>query len=125
MKINRQLIKSNAKAALKNNYWPFIGIMLLVGVLVSACSVTGIGAILLAPVIAIGYEYYIYRYYKQEEVTLSNVFDGFKKFGHVLGGWWYMYLFTFLWTLLFIIPGIVKSYAYSMTPYILMDEPVV
>lgn len=32
-------------------------------------------------------------------------------------------LFTFLWTLLLIIPGIVKSYAYRMVPYILADNP--
>lgn len=32
-----------------------------------------------------------------------------------------MGLFTFLWTLLLIIPGIIKGLAYSMTPYILAD----
>ncbi|MDD2370461.1 MAG: DUF975 family protein [Firmicutes bacterium] len=32
-------------------------------------------------------------------------------------------LYIFLWTLLFIIPGIVKSYAYSMVPYILSENP--
>lgn len=32
-------------------------------------------------------------------------------------------IYTFLWTLLLIIPGIVKSYAYSMVPYILADNP--
>lgn len=32
-------------------------------------------------------------------------------------------LYTFLWTLLLIIPGIVKSYAYRMVPYILSEEP--
>lgn len=32
-------------------------------------------------------------------------------------------IYTFLWTLLFIIPGIVKSYAYRMVPYILADNP--
>ena len=30
---------------------------------------------------------------------------------------------TFLWTLLFIIPGIVKAYEYRMIPYILTDDP--
>ncbi len=30
---------------------------------------------------------------------------------------------NFLWFLLFIIPGIVKSYSYSMVPYILADNP--
>lgn len=32
-------------------------------------------------------------------------------------------VFTFLWTLLLIIPGIIKSYSYSMVPYILGDNP--
>ena len=32
-------------------------------------------------------------------------------------------LFLSLWTLLFIIPGIVMSFAYALTPYILADEP--
>lgn len=32
-------------------------------------------------------------------------------------------IYNFLWYLLLIIPGIVKSYAYSMVPYILADNP--
>lgn len=32
-------------------------------------------------------------------------------------------ILIFLWTLLLIIPGIVKSYAYRMVPYILADNP--
>ena len=32
-------------------------------------------------------------------------------------------LFTFLWSLLFIIPGIVKSYEYRMIPYLLAEHP--
>ena len=32
-------------------------------------------------------------------------------------------LYTFLWSLLFVIPGIVKSYSYAMAPYILQDAP--
>ena len=32
-------------------------------------------------------------------------------------------LFTVFWTLLFIIPGIVKSYEYQMIPYLLADNP--
>ncbi|MGO5092986.1 DUF975 family protein [Clostridium sp. LCP25S3_F10] len=32
-------------------------------------------------------------------------------------------IYTFLWFLLLIIPGIVKEYAYSMVPYILADNP--
>ena len=35
----------------------------------------------------------------------------------------YRAVLIFLWTLLFIIPGIIKSYAYRMVPYILADNP--
>lgn len=32
-------------------------------------------------------------------------------------------LFTFLWSLLFIVPGIVKSYEYRMIPYLIAENP--
>ena len=32
-------------------------------------------------------------------------------------------VYLFLWTLLLIIPGIIKGYAYRMVPYILADNP--
>lgn len=35
----------------------------------------------------------------------------------------YRDVLTFLWTLLLIIPGIIKGYAYRMVPYILADNP--
>ena len=34
-----------------------------------------------------------------------------------------MALFVFLWSLLFFIPGIIKSFSYAMTQYILADCP--
>ena len=33
------------------------------------------------------------------------------------------WLFTFLWALLLIVPGIIKSFSYAMTPFILIDNP--
>jgi uncharacterized membrane protein len=54
---------------------------------------------------------------------VDQVFYGFKNGRYVrsLGGLLLMNVFVFLWTLLFIIPGIIKMYAYAMTPYILAD----
>ena len=34
-----------------------------------------------------------------------------------------VFIYTFLWSLLLIIPGIIKHYSYAMTPYILKEEP--
>ena len=36
----------------------------------------------------------------------------------------YRDLYTFLWSLLFIIPGIVKAYEYRMVPYLLAENPM-
>ena len=58
--------------------------------------------------------------------TIPNMFkmgfSGGRYWRNVLG-MFLVGLFTFLWALLFIIPGIIKSYAYAMTPYILVDNP--
>ena len=50
--------------------------------------------------------------------------DGFSPdYFRSVGGIFLRDLFTFLWALLFIIPGIVKSYSYRLTPYLLADRP--
>lgn len=42
---------------------------------------------------------------------------------HIVLGIFLMDLFVFLWTLLLIIPGIIKSLAYALTPFILAENP--
>ena len=54
----------------------------------------------------------------------SNMFSiAFDGYGRKVWGMFLMALFTMLWTFLFIIPGIVKAFAYAMTPYILEEHP--
>lgn len=45
------------------------------------------------------------------------------KYWHNLATMLVKRIFILLWTLLFIIPGLIMSYAYEMTPYILNDNP--
>jgi uncharacterized membrane protein len=56
--------------------------------------------------------------------TKETMFTGFQedKFGRSIGGIILMYVFIWLWTLLFIIPGIVMAFSYSMTPFIISDS---
>lgn len=44
-------------------------------------------------------------------------------YGRYLGAGVLVKVFTFLWSMLFIVPGIIKSIAYSMTPYIMHENP--
>ncbi len=52
--------------------------------------------------------------------TLGNAFNGYLR--NVLT-MFLMYLFTALWAILLVIPGVVKAFAYSMTPFIIKDNP--
>ena len=60
---------------------------------------------------------------QKEKVDIADLFSGSRQFADLLVLYLLQTLFTVLWTLLFIIPGIVKAYAYSMAFYIKHDHP--
>ena len=59
-----------------------------------------------------------------EDLLFTDLFKGFTEDpgGNILISI-FASLFTFLWGLLFVIPGIVKAYAYSMAYYVKADHP--
>ncbi len=62
---------------------------------------------------------------REYRAPVSKVFHGFQS-GHYTNAVWIMFLRDVkivLWTFLFVIPGIVKTYEYRMVPYILADQP--
>ncbi|XFA98959.1 DUF975 family protein [Candidatus Izemoplasma sp. B36] len=77
----------------------------------------------------VGFMYAIFyitiRIIDNKVIDIKEAFmSGFKNnYSRNLGLHILMALYTFLWALLFIIPGIVKSYAYSMSFYLVNKEP--
>ena len=112
---NRKQIKANAKAAMKGHLGLAILVILVIGLLLCVASATLIGAILLA--------FFFMKLYRQENVSLNDSFGGFSNFSNNMVAGILVPIFTFLWSLLFFIPGIVKSFSYAMTFYILNDHP--
>ena len=55
------------------------------------------------------------------ENMFRNAFD--KNYLHKVLGMFLMTLFVALWSLLLIIPGLIKGYAYALTPFILEENP--
>lgn len=58
-----------------------------------------------------------------EEVKPADVFNGFSHLWIAFKTYFFMLLFTILWTLLLIIPGIIAGINYSQSFYILKDNP--
>ncbi len=102
---------------------------LLVSLIASAilgfASFTLVGAIILAGPISFGLtRYFLSLSRKGDEKNLGTLFSGFSTdFGGTLLLGLMEAIFVLLWSLLFVIPGIVKSYSYSMAFYIKADHP--
>jgi uncharacterized membrane protein len=58
-----------------------------------------------------------------KEARLEVIFLGFNNFGTALVTYLLLLLYIFLWTLLLIVPGIIAALGYSLTFYILADDP--
>ena len=119
----RAEIKEIAKTNFKANYWPAVGKLVLFMLILVALCYTGVG-ILVAPAFTVGMTFmFIALYFADAEGSQfgNSVKVGFNNFGRNLGSILLEGLLIYAWTLLFVVPGIIKSYAYAMTPYILAD----
>lgn len=115
--------REKAWDALRGKWSNFAVITLLYSIITSALSATGIGTILVSGPFTVAISAISLKVMRGDGIEVENLFDGFKNFmdnfmlGLVNG------LYIFLWSLLFIIPGIIKSLAYSMSYYIMADNP--
>lgn len=164
----RELLKTNAKEIFKRNYWPCVGVSLVLGVLTGGVGTvagrargnTGIsynhyesgyygdssGGFMVSVVVAIlailvvlatiaftifaanvfkvgGCSFFIKN--RTMTGTFNNILDAFKSghYGNVVLTMFFYDLYIALWSLLFVIPGVIKSYEYRMVPYILAENP--
>ena len=78
---------------------------------------------LIAGPMAYGAAIYLLAFFRNKQKDYGMLFEGFSHFGKAF---WLMLLMgikIFLWSLLFVIPGIIASIRYSMAFYVLIDHP--
>lgn len=93
------------------------------GITVGFSSALNLLHFILGGVIQLGYAKFLLKQYDRQELLSKDLFSEFERFGQGFAQHFLRSLYTFLWSLLFIIPGIVKSYAYAMTPFLMIDNP--
>lgn len=150
----RQEIKAIGKARFKSNYWNCVLALLLVTAVLGALSWFSGGeeirqisggdpgrvnvtlrynamnliTLLIAGPLNVGLNGFFVKNVlgTGEELTVTSPFrEAFQNYPRKLGGSLWMTLFIFLWSLLLLIPGLIKTISYSMTQYILADCPEV
>ena len=86
-------------------------------------SVLGLAQFIIGGVIELGFAQYLLKQYNKANFELRDLFSQSDRLGQGFAQKFLRGLYTFLWGLLFVIPGIVKSYAYAMTPFIMAENP--
>lgn len=86
-------------------------------------SLFSFAAFIIGGVLQLGYCRFLLRQHDGRSVEFNDLFSQFDRFGAGFAQRFLRNLYVTLWSLLFIIPGIVKSYAYAMTPFIMAEHP--
>ena len=94
------------------------------GVLVLVGLVFGIAYFILGSVVGLGYtKFNLVLVDRQKEPELGALFGYFPHWKRAALTYLLQGVYTFLWSLLLIIPGIIATYSYAMTKYILAENP--
>ena len=136
MKTNPEL-RNEAKAFMAGNWKSAVIITLVNFLIITAFELLNIGDSivtkilyfvgLIAVLLPLNYGYLMtfLRFSRGENLAVENLFAMFKgdyyKKSVVLG--LLVGIYTLLWTLLLIVPGLIKSLSYALAPYIMIDNP--
>ncbi|PFW57199.1 hypothetical protein COL13_12110 [Bacillus cereus] len=139
-------LKGEALDSLEGKWGLAVGATLLISILITAFSFsidwgfssvldwqeTGVSFIintltfLVSGPLTLGGYYLALNIIREKQASIGNIFvwfTGGKRFLKSFLVYLLVNLYLFLWTLLLIIPGIIKSFSYAMTYFIINDHP--
>ena len=126
MKTENSVLMKQAREALSGKWglaiWAFFLYFLITLIIQNIPKVGSFIPLFISGPMALGFAIFSLSISRNQNPKLEQIFEGFKRFGTSLVAFILMSLFTLLWTLLLIVPGIIASLSYSMTFYIIADH---
>ncbi len=108
---------------LKSDYWPFVGVTLVMTLVIALVGVIPVANLLLLGLLTGGLQYYYVRKARGEKPELGDCFAGFSVMtGALIIGGLLVWLFTLLGAFLLILPGIYLGIAYQFTFLLILDH---
>ena len=126
--------RASLKAAAKSQIKDKIGILFVISLIIALISgaagailsfIPGgslVATIIITPAFTISMIRVYLNIVKGNTPKVNDAFCGFDDFWSAFKVNFFVGLFTFLWSLLFVIPGIIKAFSYSMSTYILAEN---
>ena len=94
-----------------------------VTVTISPATFFSLAHFIIGGTVQLGYCKFLLKQHDNANPEFNDVFSEFDRFGDGFAQRFLVNLYVALWSLLLIIPGIVKSLSYAMTPYIMAENP--
>lgn len=126
LKENSQL-RAEARQALQGK-WPMAAVAALIysivaGGLSAIPFIGGLCSLFIGLPVAYGIAIVMFGVFKGKDVDFGVLFEGFQDYSRIFVTKLLQGIYTALWSLLLVVPGIIKYYSYAMTDYILKEEP--
>lgn len=120
-------IRQEAMAALKGKWTnPVIAAAVYLIVLSALGAIPGLNTIstIVTIPLAFGLSVWFLRFKRTgQDQEINTLFVGFSDFKRVFVTLFLMQIYTMLWSMLLVVPGVMKGLSYALTTYILQDEP--
>lgn len=124
--MNRLELKSKAKQQLNGNTGILFICLLIYSVITGAVGmipqIGAVASLVISSPLAIGVVVILFKLRDGEAPRIGEMFEHFDIMGSAILLNIYMAVLTFLWSLLFVIPGIIAALSYSMAPFILAEN---
>lgn len=140
--MTRAELKANAKKSLRGQYGNSIAVLVLFALISSipllipilfensseetqsiVMMVSGLLSLLISALFSLGSVSFFLKVARGKKPSWEELFSKTSLWVTCLVAMIMMSIFTSLWTLLLIIPGIIASYRYRLTPYVIVDHP--
>lgn len=128
--MDRKQLKAQAKEQIKGKLGVLIAVTLVIGAITAAATflaslIPGVGmvvSLIVTPAFALSTVRIYLLVVRGGTPEVKDAFTGFDDFFSAFKVTLLVGLYTFLWSLLFIVPGIIKSYSYSMSLFVLAEN---
>lgn len=122
---NRELM-TKARAQLAGKWGIAVGVTFIYCIILLVLNIIPfigwLAAVIVSGPLVLGFTIFFLSLARGREVQIGTLFEGFSSFTDALLTYIIMVVFIFLWMLLLIVPGIIKSFSYAMTFFIMADD---
>lgn len=97
--------------------------MIIAGGLSCIPFIGGVASLFISLPLSYGFMILMQSVFKGGDIDFGVLFEGFQDYGRIFVTKLLQGVYTALWMLLLFVPGIIKSYSYAMTDYLLKEDP--